>query len=109
MTPISTDYRWLHKHLLGLEELSVEDIRFLLQSARGFEEVSTRSVKKIPSLRGKVIANLFFEDSTRTRMSFELAANRMSADVLNFSSKGLFKIKAVCWLPNLPMGKPTTA
>lgn len=83
----STDYRWTHKHLLGLEELSPADLRFVLQSARGFEEVSTRSVKKVPSLRGKVIANLFFEDSTRTRMSFELAANRMSADVLNFNSK----------------------
>ncbi len=88
MTQISSDYRWPHKHLLGLEELSADDIRFVLQTARGFEEVSTRSVKKVPSLRGKVVANLFFEDSTRTRMSFELAANRMSADVLNFSSKG---------------------
>lgn len=88
MTQLQCDYRWTHKHLLGLEELSADDIRFALQTARGFEDVSTRSVKKVPSLRGKVVANLFFEDSTRTRMSFELAANRMSADVLNFSSKG---------------------
>jgi len=88
MTQIPADYRWPHKHLLGLEGLSADDLRFILQTARGFEDVSTRSVKKVPVLRGKVMANLFFEDSTRTRMSFELAANRMSADVLNFSSKG---------------------
>lgn len=81
-------YRWTHRHLLGLETLSAQDIRFLLTTARGFEAVSTRSVKKVPALRGKVVVNLFYEDSTRTRMSFELAANRMSADVLNFAAKG---------------------
>lgn len=79
-------YRWPHKHLLGLEGLSAQDIRFLLTTARGFEEVSTRSVKKVPSLRGKVVVNLFFEGSTRTRASFALAASRLSADVLDFSA-----------------------
>ncbi|HEX7010754.1 MAG TPA: aspartate carbamoyltransferase catalytic subunit [Phycisphaeraceae bacterium] len=83
-----TDYRWPHKHLLGLEDLAPQDIRFLLQTALGFEEVSTRSVKKVPALRGKVVVNLFFEDSTRTRSSFHLAASRLSADVLDFSAKG---------------------
>ena len=83
-----SDYRWTHRHLLGLETLSAEDIRFILTTARGFESVSTRSVKKVPALRGKVVVNLFYEDSTRTRMSFELAANRMSADVLNMAAKG---------------------
>ena len=82
------DYRWPHRHLLGLEQLSAADIRFLLQTARGFEEVSTRSVKKVPALRGRVVVNLFFEDSTRTRLSFNLAASRLSADVLDVSSKG---------------------
>ncbi len=82
------EYRWPHKHLLGLEELSAEDIRFLLRTARGFEDVSTRSVKKVPALRGRVVVNLFFEDSTRTRASFNLAASRLSADVLDFSGKG---------------------
>ncbi|MEX0652836.1 MAG: aspartate carbamoyltransferase catalytic subunit [Phycisphaeraceae bacterium] len=82
------DYRWPHRHLLGLEALSAEDIRFLLATARGFEQVSTRSVKKVPALRGKVVVNLFFEDSTRTRASFHLAASRLSADVLDFSGKG---------------------
>ncbi len=81
-------YRWTHRHLLGLEELSADDIRFLLQTARGFEGVSTRSVKKVPALRGKVVVNLFFEDSTRTRASFHLAASRLSADVLEFAAKG---------------------
>lgn len=84
----ATEYRWPHKHLLGLEELSAEDLRFLLRTARGFEEVSTRSIKKVPALRGKVVVNLFFEDSTRTRASFHLAASRLSADVLDISAKG---------------------
>ncbi len=82
------EYRWPHRHLLGLEELSAQDIRFLLRTALGFEDVSTRSVKKVPALRGRVVVNLFFEDSTRTRASFNLAASRLSADVLDFSGKG---------------------
>ncbi len=81
----SDDYAWSHKHLLGLADLDAADIRFLLTTARGFGEVSTRSVKKVPALRGKVVANLFFEPSTRTRSSFHLAAGRLSADVLDFS------------------------
>jgi aspartate carbamoyltransferase catalytic subunit len=80
-------YRWPHKHLLGIEQLSAEDIRFLLTTARGLEEVSTRSIKKVPALRGRVVVNLFFEDSTRTRASFTLAASRLSADVLDFTAK----------------------
>ena len=79
------DYTWTHKHLLGLADLGADDIRFLLNTARGFGEVSTRSVKKVPALRGKVVVNLFFEPSTRTRSSFFLAASRLSADVLDFS------------------------
>jgi aspartate carbamoyltransferase catalytic subunit len=82
------DYRWPHRHLLGLEDLSAQDIRFLLNTAHGFEAVSTRSIKKVPALRGRVVVNLFFEDSTRTRASFHLAASRLSADVLEFSAKG---------------------
>lgn len=82
-----SSYVWPHKHLLGLETLSAQDIRFLLQTAHGFAGVSTRSVRKVPALRGKVVVNLFFEDSTRTRASFHLAASRLSADVLEFSAK----------------------
>src|SRR3954453_10068424 len=80
-------HRWSRKHLLGLEELSAEEIRFILDTADGFKEVSTRSVKKVPALRGRVVVNAFFEDSTRTRTSFSLAAQRLSADIIDFSEK----------------------
>ena len=88
MSKTPEPYCWPHKHLLGLQDLSAEDIRFALQTAVGFLEVSTRSVKKVPALRGKVGANLFMEDSTRTRSSFTLAASRLSADVIDLSGKG---------------------
>jgi len=80
-------FSWTRKHLLGLRELSAEEITYILDTAQGFEEVSTRSVKKAPPLRGKVVVNLFFEDSTRTRNSFALAAGRLSADVVEFTQK----------------------
>jgi len=78
---------WRRRHLLGLEDLSREELEHILDTASGFKEVSTRSIKKVPALRGKVVVNLFFEDSTRTRTSFALAASRLSADVLEFSAK----------------------
>ena len=78
---------WTRKHLLTLEDLSPEEITFVLDTAASFQEVSTRSVKKVPALRGRVVVNMFFEESTRTRMSFTLAAQRLSADVLDFSAK----------------------
>src|SRR3954449_11481076 len=84
-TPTPT---WTRKHLLGLEELSAEEIRFILDTADGFKKVSTRSVKKVPALRGRVVVNAFFEDSTRTRTSFSLAAQRLSADLIDFSESG---------------------
>lgn len=80
-------FRWDRKHLLGLKDLSRQEIEFILDTARGFEQISTRSIKKAPTLRGKVVVNLFFEDSTRTRNSFTLAANRLSADVVEFTKK----------------------
>lgn len=76
---------WTRPHLLGLEDLSAEEIVAVLDTARVLTEVSTRSVKKVPALRGKVVVNLFFEDSTRTKTSFSLAAQRLSADVIDFS------------------------
>ncbi len=87
-TGTETDKRiqWNRKDLLGLEELSVEEIELILDTAESFKEVSTRTIKKVPALRGTTIVNLFFEASTRTRTSFELAAKRLSADVLNISS-----------------------
>src|SRR5882757_7775291 len=78
---------WTRRHLLGLEELSADEIRFVLDTADTFKEVSTRSVKKVPALRGRVVVNAFFEDSTRTRTSFALAGQRLSADILDFSEK----------------------
>ena len=78
---------WRRRHLLGLEDLSREELEHILDTAAGFKEVSTRSIKKVPALRGKVVVNLFFEDSTRTRTSFALAASRLSADVLEFSAR----------------------
>src|SRR5215213_6783871 len=80
--------RWTRRHLLSLEELSADEIRLVLDTASSFKEVSTRSVKKVPALRGRVVVNTFFEDSTRTRTSFTLAASRLSADVIDFSEKG---------------------
>jgi aspartate carbamoyltransferase catalytic subunit len=73
-------------HLLGIQDLSAEDIDLIFRTADGFKEVLSRPIKKVPSLRDITIANLFFENSTRTRISFELAEKRLSADVLNFSS-----------------------
>jgi aspartate carbamoyltransferase catalytic subunit len=76
------------KHLLGLEGMSAEDLTRMLDTAESFKEVSERPVKKVPALRGTTIANLFFESSTRTRISFELAEKRLSADSVNFSVIG---------------------
>ncbi len=76
---------WTRRHLLGLEELSGEEILAIMDTAESFKEVSTRSIKKVPALRGKVVVLLFFEPSTRTATSFNLAAKRLSADVVSFS------------------------
>jgi aspartate carbamoyltransferase catalytic subunit len=88
MATTTDNFVWTRRHLIGLDELSGAEIAHVLDTAESFREVSTRSIKKVPALRGKVVALLFFEDSTRTRMSFELAASRLSADTLLFSAKG---------------------
>lgn len=82
----TSEYRFNHKHILGINHLSSEDIIHILNTAASFKEISTRSIKKVPTLRGKTIINLFFEPSTRTRLSFEIAAKRMSADTFNISA-----------------------
>jgi aspartate carbamoyltransferase catalytic subunit len=74
------------KHLLGIKDLTKEDIELILKTASTFKEVINRPIKKVPTLRDLTIANLFFENSTRTRTSFELAQKRLSADIVNFSS-----------------------
>lgn len=76
------------RHLLGIKDLSVTDISLILDTAKQFKEVLQRPVKKVPSLRDVTIVNLFYENSTRTRISFELAQKRLSADVVNFSASG---------------------
>lgn len=74
------------KHLLGIKDITREDIELIFETAGNFKEVINRPIKKVPSLRDVTIANLFFENSTRTRLSFELAEKRLSADVVNFSA-----------------------
>ena len=76
------------RHLLGLEGVSGEEITAILDTAASFKEISERDIKKVPALRGKTVINLFYEASTRTRTSFELAAKRMSADTINISASG---------------------
>jgi aspartate carbamoyltransferase catalytic subunit len=76
------------RHLLGIKDLSPEDIQLLLDTAKQFKEVLQRPIKKVPSLRDITVVNLFFENSTRTRISFELAEKRLSADIVNFSASG---------------------
>ncbi|PLK42948.1 MULTISPECIES: aspartate carbamoyltransferase catalytic subunit [Emticicia] len=76
------------KHLLGIKDLTTNDIQLILETAKEFKEVINRPIKKVPSLRDVTIANVFFENSTRTRLSFELAEKRLSADVVNFSASG---------------------
>jgi aspartate carbamoyltransferase catalytic subunit len=74
------------KDLLGIKELSIEEIELILDTSSGFKDVLQRDIKKVPTMRGRTVVNLFFEPSTRTRTSFELAAKRLSYDVVNFSS-----------------------
>ncbi|MFA5356268.1 MAG: aspartate carbamoyltransferase catalytic subunit [Candidatus Omnitrophota bacterium] len=78
---------WTRKDLLGLRELSREEIGLILSTAESFKEVSTREIKKVPALRGRTVVNMFYEPSTRTRVSFEIAAKRLSADVINIASE----------------------
>jgi aspartate carbamoyltransferase catalytic subunit len=80
--------RWTREDLLGIAELSPGEIELVLDTAESFREVGERPIKKVPTLRGKTVVNLFFEPSTRTRSSFEIAEKRLSADNLNFSASG---------------------
>src|SRR5690349_24274310 len=76
------------KHMLGVDQLSREEMERVLERAEGFAEVGRRDIKKVPTLRGRTIVNLFYESSTRTSSSFELAAKRLSADVVSIKSSG---------------------
>src|SRR3990172_2476922 len=77
---------WRLRHVLGLSDFHPEEMEFVIDTARSMEEVVSRDIKKVPALRGKTVVNLFFEASTRTRTSFEMAGKRLSADVVNFSA-----------------------
>lgn len=81
----NNNFSWKRKHLTGLYDLTVEEISFILKTAEAFEEVLKRDVKKVPTLRGKSVLTLFYEPSTRTRTSFEMAAKILSADMINVS------------------------
>ena len=83
---MSNEYLFAHKHILGLDHLSVPDIEHILNTAESFKEISDRAIKKVPILRGKTVVTLFFEPSTRTRLSFDIAAKRMSADTFSISA-----------------------
>jgi aspartate carbamoyltransferase catalytic subunit len=78
----------MNKHLLSMHDVNAEDVVRILDTAESFREVGTRVIKKVPALRGRTVVNFFLENSTRTRISFELAAKRLSADVINFSASG---------------------
>ncbi len=84
---------WTHKDLLGVRELSREEILFLLDTADSFRDISRRDIKKVPTLRGKTVITLFYEPSTRTRVSFEIAAKRLSADAVNISTASSSVVK----------------
>lgn len=86
MPETDLEYSFNQKHLLGLADYSAEDIEYVLEQAKTFREVLDRPVPKVPTLRDKTIVNLFYESSTRTRLSFELAQKRMGADVVNFAT-----------------------
>jgi aspartate carbamoyltransferase catalytic subunit len=75
-----------HKDILSIRDLSAEEVLLILDTAESMKEISTRDIKKVPTLRGKTVINLFYEPSTRTRTSFEIAGKRLSADVINIST-----------------------
>ena len=87
MMMVSQSERFKRKDLLGIEDLSKQEIELILNTADAFKEVLTRDIKKVPTLRGRTVINLFLEPSTRTRMSFEIAGKRLSADTINISAR----------------------
>ena len=90
---VSSTVAFNHKHLIDITEYSEEDIKLILETAKAFSEVNERAIKKVPTLKGKTIVNMFNEPSTRTRSSFELAEKRLSADSLNFGGSSTSTVK----------------
>ncbi len=79
---------WRHRHVIDLDTWDRSDLQFIMEQSRSMDELLDRPIKKVPALRGKLVVNLFFEASTRTRVSFELAEKFLSADVVNWSASG---------------------
>ncbi len=92
-TVLPASYRFNHRNILGVDQFSPEDIHYILNTSESFLEIAKRPIKKVPALRGNTIINLFFEPSTRTRLSFEIAAKRMSADTFNISASTSSAVK----------------
>jgi aspartate carbamoyltransferase catalytic subunit len=86
ISPTPENVAWTHKDLVGLQDLTAAEITHVLETASAFKDVGTREIKKVPALRGQTMVNFFVESSTRTRVSFELAAHRLSADVINMTA-----------------------
>ena len=84
---------WKRKDLVGLKDLTADEIKLILDTAKSLQEISLRPVKKVPTLQGRTVANMFFEPSTRTRISFELAEKRLSADTINFTGQSSSTVK----------------
>ncbi len=93
MTASVATMKWTKKDLVGLQDLTREEIEMILDTAKSLQEISSRPVKKVPTLRGKTVANIFFEPSTRTRISFELAEKRLSADTINIQAQTSSTVK----------------
>ncbi len=85
--------KFQHRHVLGIKQFNAEELNFILDTAESFKEINTRDIKKVPTLRGKTIVNLFFEASTRTRTSFEIAGKRLSADTVNIGASSSSVVK----------------
>src|SRR5205809_7534075 len=94
----------MNEHLLSMHDLTADDVTRILDTADSFREVGSRVIKKVPALRGRTVVNFFLESSTRTRISFELAAKRLSADVINFAASASSVAKG----DSLPAAAPTT-
>ena len=91
---------WQHRHVLDLDDFAREEIELVFEASDAMEEVLSRDVRRVPTLRGRTILLMFFEPSTRTRASFELAAKNLSADVVNFSASGSSVVKGESFVVN---------
>ena len=97
------------RHLMTMDDVTADDITLILDTAESFAEVNERRIKKLPTLRGRTVINLFLEPSTRTRMSFEIAAKRLSADGVNFTASSSATVKGESLRDTAPPRNPSPA